>query len=157
MCVFLRFSRRQEVLPPYESLTWPTGSPPPPTSSEWPPAEAVAERVGDCMTLGGAPHRPVHVDVTVFWQRSGKGLRQECHLLDLAKGPYGLAVGLPPESEPLPLKGNLGLSEAGTHANFCVEVWQALWGTWLKSPACLYPPAFLWPPCTSDLPPQGCL
>ena len=58
VCVcFLRFSRRQEVLPPYESLTWPTGSPL--TSSEWTPAEAVAEHVGDCMTLGGVPHRPV--------------------------------------------------------------------------------------------------
>ena len=48
--------------------------------------------------------------------------------------------------EPLPLKGNFGLSEAGTHTNFCIEVWQALGGTWLKSPACLYPPASLWPP-----------
>lgn len=102
----------------------------------------MAERVGDCMTLGGAPHRPVRVDVTVFWQRSGKGLRKECHLLDLAKGPYGLAVGLPPESEPLPLKGNLGLSEAGTHTNFCVEVWQALWGDLAQIPSLFVPACF---------------
>ena len=57
----------------------------PATSSEWCPAEAVVERVGDCMTLGRALHRPVRVDVTVFWQRSGKGLSKGCHVLDLMK------------------------------------------------------------------------
>lgn len=63
-------------------------------------------------------------------------------------GPHEGSVGpaavllhgpLPPESEPLPPKGNLGLGEAGTHGNVSIGFGKLSGGTWLKSPACLYP------------------
>ena len=88
----------------------------------------------------------------IFLAEVSKGLEEGVAFSGPHEGSVWAGSGPAPRAsasgviEPLPLKGNFGLSEAGTHTNFCIEVWQALGGTWLKSPACLYPPASLWPP-----------